>query len=349
MPRAAKEAPVESPQPFVASMTTSEAFIGLHLHENLGISEALEFFVRGYIGCAMTEGPGHMPLSCAEQALKTFAHHDSWGQKGFPWDRLDRNWKNAAMSKLVYHIRDGHSLGEQPRNEVSSPHAPQAATSKRVRDNGDDAMGFAVAPGLIEGKAASSTGRLPVSRMLDLPYEMPSSSSSESPLQRAALKRVGNNSSAAVAFSSSPLSSLPSSMFKARPAASINAGRRQTRSVTHASTDHDVTHGSAVAIASTHQSTHLQKNEKEKQPANATSEILWPFDAILDSRVKGEDIEYKIKWTTGKPSWQPSLDLRDTPEEISAFHQMYPGKVGPPGWFARGVAKAEVEEVSVEE
>lgn len=37
----------------------------------------------------------------------------------------------------------------------------------------------------------------------------------------------------------------------------------------------------------------------------ATGETLWPFDAILDSRVKGEDVEYKIKWAKCKPTWQP--------------------------------------------
>lgn len=190
---------------------------------------------------------------------------------------------------------------------------------------------------------------LPVSRMLDLLYDLPSSSSSESLLQRAALERVGNNSSAAITCYSSPLSSLPSSMSKARLAASIHTDRRQTRSVTHAATTYTATPGSIATMASAHQSTHLQKNKKKKQPAKGPGEILWPFDAILDSRVKGEDVEYKIQCTKGKPSWQPSLDLRDTPEEIGAFHWMFPEKVGRPDWFARGVAKAELEEHSIEE
>lgn len=103
-------------------------------------------------------------------------------------------------------------------------------------------------------------------------------------------------------------------------------------------------------MSSSHQTTHLQTNNKERQQlVKAKGERLWSFDTILDSRVKDGDVEYKIKWTKGKPTWQPSLDLQDTPEEIDAFHEMYPEKVGPPDWFARGVAKAELEEFSVED
>lgn len=87
-----------------------------------------------------------------------------------------------------------------------------------------------------------------------------------------------------------------------------------------------------------------ETRNKKKGLANAADEKFWPFDAILDSRFKSEDVEYRIKWAKGKPTWQPSLDLRDTPEEIGAFYEMYPEKVGPPGWFVRGSAKAVVEE-----
>lgn len=213
-------------------MNASQAFVGLHLHENVEISEALEFFIRGYIACTRTEGLDSVPPHCAEQALKTFAHHDSWGQTGYPWDRLDRDWKNAAINNLIYHIYNDHSISGQPMNEVALTHDPRTAESvdgarhsieKEAHELGflssredsvsvnndneiDDLPGPLVAPLLTKEKAALRTGRtaLPVS-ILELPYELPSAANPESPLQHVALKRFGNNSSATVAPSSSPL------------------------------------------------------------------------------------------------------------------------------------------------
>lgn len=366
----------------MAGMNTSQAIIGLYLHENLVIAEALEFFVRGYISCAATEGLGHVPLGCVEQALKTFAHHNSWGQSGFPWDRLDQNWKHAAMNKLVYHIRDGHSLAKQPSDQVSAPGPPQAAIRVRRSQpniqhevgqpgflnnessvpvfsdnegNGDDEVDDAPAPStaslLRKGRVATSTtGRtaLPILQHLGFPYELRPSSNSESPSQLAALKRGDNQASATLGPSSSPPS--PKNGTKSSLISQTKPDRRQTRSVTRATSSRGATPGSTVSMALSRESILLQATRhKEKGPTNAADEKFWPFDAILDSRVKGEDVEYKIKWAKGKPTWQPSLDLRDTPEEIGAFHEMYPEKVGPPGWFVRGSAKAVMGEEPVEE
>lgn len=383
MPPTTKKAPAEAPNAYKASMNASQAFIGLHLHENLEIAEALEFFVRGYIDCATTEGLAYVPSSCAEQALKTFAHHGSWGSNGFPWDRLDRDWRHAAMKNLVHRVRDGHSLAEKPVDEVSEPDDRQVATggvcarhsveedvdepdffndeasvSMYNDDEGeqdskedDNAPGPSVAPLLLKGKVAASKtdhAALPASQSVDLPYELVASSS-ESPSQLAALNRMRKYSSALLASSSSPLSTMPSSMFKTRPAASANIERRQTRSVTRAassSSSRSETPDSNISMASSRQSIRLQQKKKKQATATATAtgEMMWSFDTLLDSRIKGEDVEYKIKWTQGRATWQPSLDLRDTPDEIGAFHEKYPEKVGPPSWYARGVAKAEYEE-----
>lgn len=371
----------KSSQPSVASLNTSQAFVGLHLHENLEIADGLEFFVRGYIECAKNEGLKYVPLSCAEQALKAFAHHDSWGQEDFPWDRLDRNWKNAAMNKLVYHVRDGHRLAEKPIDEFSLLDTNQAAvgggracpsiegeedgepdTRSGVgsvsidkdeedgeADEDDEAVpGPPIAPVvLLKRKATPSrTGRiaLPASRRRPLPYEL-AFSSPDSLSKLAALKRARNNSSPILAPSLSPLSTLPSSMFKSLLAVRTNTDRRQTRSITRAASSRRGSPSSTISKASSRQSVRLQEKKTQEQ-TTATGEALWPFDAILDSRVKDEDVEYKIKWAKGEPTWQPSLDLRDPLEEIGAFHRKYPEKEGPPVWFAREVAKAQVEERS---
>lgn len=59
--------------------------------------------------------------------LKTFAHHDSWGHKGFPWDRPHRDWKIAAMSRLVYHVYNSRSLAKQSIDDTSLPDIIQVA------------------------------------------------------------------------------------------------------------------------------------------------------------------------------------------------------------------------------
>lgn len=162
-----------------------------------------------------------MPLGCVGQALKTFAHHDSWGHNRFPWDSLDQNWKHAAMNELVYHVRDGHSLAKQPSDQVSAPDIPQAAIRVRKSQpnieqevgqpsflsnessvpvfsdsegDGDDQMDNAPAPSnaslLHKGKFATPTmGRtvLPALEHRSFPYELRPSSNSESPSQLAAL------------------------------------------------------------------------------------------------------------------------------------------------------------------
>lgn len=67
----------------------------------------------------------------------------------------------------------------------------------------------------------------------------------------------------------------------------------------------------------------------------------WSFERILDSRrgaAAGADVEYRVKWTYHRPTWQPAVDLADNPDEIAAFHDKNPAKVGPPAWFARGRA-----------
>ncbi|KAJ4385781.1 hypothetical protein N0V93_010212 [Gnomoniopsis smithogilvyi] len=187
---------------------------------------------------------------------------------GMPQSQLE----NAAMNKVVYHIHDVRSLADKPMNEVSWPDRPQAGMSRN-----------SALHSIEEGR---SWPHCPlVSRILDLPYEA-LSSSFESLSQRVILKRMGNKGSANVASSSSPLSGLPISMFKALFAPRLIANRRQTRSVT----------------------------SRNGMPGLIIT--LWPFYAILDSRVKGEDVEYMIKRTKGKPAWRPSLDLRDTPKKM---------------------------------
>ncbi len=58
----------------------------------------------------------------------------------------------------------------------------------------------------------------------------------------------------------------------------------------------------------------------------------WQFDRILDSRTKNNQLEYHVRWTHNKPTWQPADDLKGCTSDIDAFHRLHPDKPGPPSW-----------------
>ncbi|CAN8101860.1 unnamed protein product [Discula destructiva] len=445
-------------------MTVAQALNGLHLHENVELADALEFFLRGYIACADTENLGHVPLSCADQALRTFAQHQSWGDDAgsFPWERLDRAWKDAAMRKLVHHVHEGYSLsdrvseaplhtlpvpgpgddddddddeGEEEDDDdgdvcleasieeveddeegdadsveslsygvsiVASfedrddsdysgepspllepgPRSKPAAVDMKTKGNG---MSFKAhhganhkgEPNPFSGvkrkvkaamtKTPTKSGTpLPLPRSdlpYELPFELPSSGGDEaSPSQTAAVHHSRQSGALAASgvpsASSSPLTSLASSVSKevlAAPAYTSN--RRQTRSVTRAG--NIMSAGSSPNVApvpagygrvTKNKKTTPKKPRQRRETAAANADKMWRFIDILDARVNGADVQYRIKWIRGPPTWQPSLDLEDSLEAIAAFHEKHPEKPGPPDWFARGVARAAaVEAVEAEE
>lgn len=55
--------------------THIKKMIGLFLQEHLVVAQALQFFARGYMSRATTEGLSRVSLGCVEQALKVFAGH----------------------------------------------------------------------------------------------------------------------------------------------------------------------------------------------------------------------------------------------------------------------------------
>ncbi len=56
----------------------------------------------------------------------------------------------------------------------------------------------------------------------------------------------------------------------------------------------------------------------------------WQFDRILDSRTKNNQLEYHVRWTHHKPTWQPADDLKGCTSDIDAFHRLHPDKPGAP-------------------
>jgi hypothetical protein len=63
--------------------------------------------------------------------------------------------------------------------------------------------------------------------------------------------------------------------------------------------------------------------------------LEWEFKKILDSKIDRRNgrLYYKIQWTRHKPTWQPSEDVEGCDSDIKEFHQLFPNKPGPPGWF----------------
>jgi len=350
--------------------------------------------------------------SCTDQALAAFAHHDSWGEDGgnFPWDRLDRLWKHAAMQKIVYQVRDGFSLAEQ-QQPMAAP-VPAAAGGGRARasmedeeEDGDDedpAMGSqddddandpdyhhpddkatgearnpfqgvepkTKPPLLLKKKQPQGRTPLPPSRSsfrADSPWDVPSSDPN-SPTETAALRRVRNSDVApAASSSSSPVTSVPSSSSsssarKGAAAGTTSSQRPRTRAVTRASSL-AISEGNAAGPAMSSSSSPAsslkrvrgrgsvalddgkEKQKKRRRTAEEKADGVWPFEKILNVRpakngVDG-DVEYRVQWVSGKPTWQPSLDLVDNLEELADFHKAFPRKVGPPEWWAEAVARAE--------
>lgn len=74
----------------------------------------------------------------------------------------------------------------------------------------------------------------------------------------------------------------------------------------------------------------LEREDGEDEPVEK-----WEFDDLLDSRRVGRNLEYRIKWSHHRPTWQPASDLKGQDREIFKFHDENPGKPGPPSWAKR--------------
>ena len=58
----------------------------------------------------------------------------------------------------------------------------------------------------------------------------------------------------------------------------------------------------------------------------------YEVEAILDSRKKGQYIEYLVKWkgySDAENSWEPHGNVRHAEEEVENFHKQYPNKPKP--------------------
>lgn len=178
--------------------------------------------------------------------------------------------------------------------------------------------------------------------------------STESPTLRAARVRqnAASNSDSKIS-SSSPLPSLPSS----RKGKGEGEGKASSAAAEPPSlADHPLCHETHAATATARPETVNKSAQKKSTPGRGrtiktdadTGEeyVAWFFERILDSRwaaggkngtASNSDgmLEYKVKWRHSKATWQPSSDMQDNPDDIAKFHEKYPEKPGPPGWFLR--------------
>lgn len=72
------------------------------------------------------------------------------------------------------------------------------------------------------------------------------------------------------------------------------------------------------------------QREVEEPPMEVDGEQEWEVEMIWDSRKKGKEVEYLVKWKGyEQPSWQPAEDLEHSVESVEEFHLRYPWKPRP--------------------
>ena len=67
-------------------------------------------------------------------------------------------------------------------------------------------------------------------------------------------------------------------------------------------------------------------------PDLVEEEEEYEVEAILNSRKKGQYIEYLVKWkgySDAKNSWEPRENVHHAKEEVENFHKQYPSKPKP--------------------
>ena len=67
-------------------------------------------------------------------------------------------------------------------------------------------------------------------------------------------------------------------------------------------------------------------------PVEVMTDTEWEVESILDSKYLRSRLLYFVKWK-GYPisdnSWEPAVNLENSPILISKFHRLYPSKPGP--------------------
>jgi hypothetical protein len=82
--------------------------------------------------------------------------------------------------------------------------------------------------------------------------------------------------------------------------------------------------------------TYKDSNPKRNVPPPPSvivnSEVEWEVEEILNSRKFRHRLEYLIKWRgydVAESTWESSLNLKNSPKLVRAFHEKFPSKPGP--------------------
>ena len=65
-------------------------------------------------------------------------------------------------------------------------------------------------------------------------------------------------------------------------------------------------------------------------PIIVNGEEEFEVDEILDSRLRYRKLEYLVKWIGEyNPTWEPFINLENSPDVVQSFHEQYLTKPGP--------------------
>jgi hypothetical protein len=71
------------------------------------------------------------------------------------------------------------------------------------------------------------------------------------------------------------------------------------------------------------------QNTEPLSPVEIDGEDEYFIEAILDSRIHWQKLQYLIKWVSyDLPDWEPA-EFHSESEAVDTFHQKYPDKPGP--------------------